>query len=56
MKKEFFFHHQDLNHGPLELRASVLPMSYADPFDVMGRGETPCMQYSFARRLSFESK
>ena len=27
----FFLPHLDLNHGPLEPRASVLPMSYSDP-------------------------
>ena len=27
-----FIPHQDLNHGPLEPIASVLTMSYADPF------------------------
>ena len=25
---KFFLFHRDLNHGPLELKASVLPMSY----------------------------
>ena len=24
---------QNLNHGPLKLKAGVLPTSYADPFD-----------------------
>ena len=27
----FFLPHQDLNNGPLEPKASVLPMSYTDP-------------------------
>ena len=27
----FFLPHWDLNHGPLEQRARVLPISYADP-------------------------
>ena len=27
----FFLSHWDLNHGPLELKASELPMSKADP-------------------------
>ena len=31
MKGKFFLPHWDLNHGPLELKASVLPMSYSDP-------------------------
>ena len=30
-KRNFFLPHRDLNHAPLELKASVLPMSYADP-------------------------
>ena len=28
-----FSTHQDLNHSPLEPKASVLLMSYADPFN-----------------------
>ena len=33
IKREFFFlTHQDVNHGPLEPKSSVLPMSYTDPF------------------------
>ena len=27
----FFIIHPDLNQGPLELKATVLPISYADP-------------------------
>ena len=30
-KRNFFVPHLDLNHGPLTLKASMLPMSYADP-------------------------
>ena len=30
-KEEKVLPHWDLNHGPLEPKASVLPMSYADP-------------------------
>ena len=34
MKEEIFFlHRHDLNHGPLQLIASVLPMSFADPLE-----------------------
>ena len=29
----FFLVHWDLNYGPLKPKASVLPMSYADPFN-----------------------
>ena len=31
MKEVFFLTHQDLNNGPLERKASELPMSYVDP-------------------------
>ena len=31
LKKRNFFPHQDLNHDPLKMKASVLPMSYTDP-------------------------
>ena len=31
MKEEIFLPSLDLNHGPLEPKASVLPMSYAGP-------------------------
>ena len=31
-KEEIFLPHQDLNHGFLELKASVWPISYADPY------------------------
>ena len=30
-KSRKFSPHWDLNHDPLELKASVLPMSFADP-------------------------
>ena len=30
-KREIFIPPQNLNHGPLQLKASVLPMSYTDP-------------------------
>ena len=29
-ERENYFSYQDLNHGPFERKASVLPMSYAD--------------------------
>ena len=29
---QMFIPHQDLNHGPLQLNASVLPMSYTNPY------------------------
>ena len=29
--------HQDLNHGPLELRASVIPMSFVDTNSKVGQ-------------------
>ena len=30
----FFSPHRDLNHGPLEPKASVLQMSYIDPSEI----------------------
>ena len=32
LKRENFLPHQDLSHDPLEPKATVLSMSYADPF------------------------
>ena len=29
-----FLTHQDFNHVPLEMKASVLPMTYADPLTI----------------------
>ena len=34
-KRIFFIPHRDLNHCPLVPKASVLPMSYADPYEFM---------------------
>ena len=33
-KRKFFLSYQDLNHSPLELKAIVLPRSYADPLNI----------------------
>ena len=33
-ERKIFLFHWDLNRGPLEPIASVLPMSYANPFKV----------------------
>ena len=38
MKEEKFIHHWDLNYGPLEPRANVLPMSCADLFQYNATG------------------
>ena len=29
--------HKDLNHGSLKLKASVLPTTFADPFDNLNK-------------------
>ena len=31
-RENFVIPHRDLKHGPLEMKASVLPMNYADFF------------------------
>ena len=33
-RRIFFLPYRDLNHGPTEPKASVLPMNYADPYCV----------------------
>ena len=34
-ERNFFFPNWDLNCSPLELNASVLPMSYVDPYKLL---------------------
>ena len=44
MKEKIFFSFWDLNHGPLDLKASVLPMSYTGTFEYLSC-HVPCLKY-----------
>ena len=47
----FFLPHQDLNQGPMQPKASVLPMSYTDSDQVL-KGIKKCQNVSRERKLT----